>query len=156
MVDNPNLPFEQIQKLVRFHYQYVLLNDFLPRIVHSTVIADLKTNGKYEEKKLKFFHWKNLPFMPVEFSGGLLSSGSFDDPPGYRLNDEDSTLLPIFTTSDAVTRGFKDDLTGFRAMGTNKTIDWGRFIDLDVRTYDGSPRTIRSGSSLPIASTRLS
>ena len=32
-------PFAEVQKLVRFHYQYVVLNDFLPRIVHSSVLA---------------------------------------------------------------------------------------------------------------------
>src|SRR5258707_345656 len=59
LTDNPNIPFEQIQKLVRFHYQYVILHDFLPRIIHSSVLADLKANGKYDAKKLKFFRWRN-------------------------------------------------------------------------------------------------
>jgi hypothetical protein len=139
LVDNSSLPFEQIQKLVRFHYQYILLNDFLPRIVHSGVLADLKTNGKYDQKKLKFFHWKNGPFMPVEFSVATYRLGHSMIRPGYRLNDDDSNLLPIFMTPDAAALGFKDDLTGFRAVVANRAIDWGRFIDLDVRTYDGTP-----------------
>jgi heme peroxidase len=137
--DNSKLPFEEIQKIVRFHYQYVLLNDFLPRIVHSSVIADLKTNGNYDEKKLKFFHWKNAPFMPVEFSVACYRLGHSMIRPGYRLNDDDSTLLPIFMTPDASKLGFKDDLQGFRAVKKERAIDWGRFIDLDIRTYDGSP-----------------
>ena len=138
LADNPNLSFEQIQRLVRFHYQYVLLNDFLPRIVHSSVIADLKTNGKYDGKKLKFFHWKNQPFMPVEFSVASYRLGHSMIRPGYRLNDDDSTLLPIFMTPEAKAKGFKDDLTGFRAMVADRAIDWGRFIDIDIRTYDGT------------------
>jgi len=138
LADNPNLSFEQIQRLVRFHYQYVLLNDFLPRIVHSSVIADLKTNGKYDGKKLKFFHWKNQPFMPVEFSVASYRLGHSMIRPGYRLNDDDSTLLPIFMTPEAKAKGFKDDLTGFRAMMADRAIDWGRFIDIDIRTYDGT------------------
>src|SRR5207253_234464 len=32
--DNDSLSFEEVQQRVRFHYQYVVLNDFLPRIVH--------------------------------------------------------------------------------------------------------------------------
>src|SRR5450755_81406 len=139
MAENPSLPFEQIQKLVRFHYQYVLLNDFLPRIVHSTVIAELKTNGRYDAKKLKFFHWKNGPFMPVEFSVGCYRLGHSMIRPGYRLNDDAANLLPIFMTPDAKALGFKDDLTGFRAMVANRAIDWGRFIDVDIRTFDGTP-----------------
>jgi hypothetical protein len=138
LVANSGLPFDQIQRLVRFHYQYVLLNDFLPRIVHSSVITALKTNGTYDRKKLNFFHWKNEPFMPVEFSVACYRLGHSMIRPGYRLNDDDSTLLPIFMTPEAKALGFKDDLTGFRAMVTNRAIDWGRFIDVDTRTYDGS------------------
>src|SRR6202051_1083425 len=138
LTDNSGLPFEQIQRLVRFHYQYVLLNDFLPRIVHSSVIAALKTNGKYDRTKMNFFHWKNEPFMPVEFSVACYRLGHSMIRPGYRLNDDDSTLLPIFMTKDAAAAGFKEDLTGCRAVGANRAIDWGRFIDVDSRTYDGS------------------
>jgi Animal haem peroxidase len=136
LADNPTLPFEQIQRLVRFHYQYVLLNDFLPRIVHSSVIAALKNDkGKYERKKLQFFHWKNQPFMPVEFSVACYRLGHSMIRPGYRLND--SNLLPIFMTPQAKAAGFKDDLTGFRVMVADRAIDWGRFIDIDSRANDG-------------------
>ena len=138
LADNPNLPFEEIQKLVRFHYQYVILHDFLPRIIHSSVLADLKTNGKYDARKLKFFHWKNAPFMPVEFSVAAYRLGHSMIRPGYRLNDDDSTLLPIFMTPEAKAQGFTDDLTGFRAVVENRAIDWGRFIDIDTRKYDGT------------------
>jgi Animal haem peroxidase len=136
--ENAGLPFGQVQKLVRFHYQYVLLNDFLPRVVHSSVIADLKTNGRYDPKKLKFFHWKNGPFMPVEFSVASYRLGHSMIRPGYRLND--NVLLPIFPVSSppATPAPLLEGLTGFRAMIPAWGIDWGRFIDVDVRTYDGS------------------
>jgi hypothetical protein len=139
LTENPDKPFDEIQKLVRFHYQYVILNDFLPRIINSNVLDDLKSHGKFDRKKLKFFHWKNLPFMPVEFSAAAYRLGHSMIRPGYRLNDGDSTLLPIFMTPDAAKLGFKDDLTGFRAMVSDRAIDWGRFIDIDIRTYDGTP-----------------
>src|SRR5213593_4321222 len=64
LADNAGFAFGTLQRLVRFHYQFVVLNDFLPRIVHSSVLDDLKTNGQYDRSKLKFFHWKNDPFMP--------------------------------------------------------------------------------------------
>ena len=136
--DNPTLTFEQIQKRVRFHYQYVVLNDFLPRIVRSDVLDALKTNGEYQQKNLKFFHWKNGPFMPVEFSVAAYRLGHSMVRPGYRLNDDDSTLLPIFNTPESQKAGFKDDLAGFRAVVANRAIDWGRFIDIDTRVFDGT------------------
>ena len=81
---------------MRFHYQYVVLHDFLPRIVNKDVLADLRSNGEYDEGKLKYFHWKNEPFMPVEFSVAAYRLGHSMVRPGYRLNDDDTTLLPIF------------------------------------------------------------
>jgi hypothetical protein len=133
--DNPNLEFADVQRLVRFHYQFVVLNDFLPRIVHSSVLSDLKSNGKYDFSKLKFFHWKHDPFMPVEFSVAAYRLGHSMIRPGYRLNDNDQTLLPIFPVPS---QNLKEGLTGFRALNPAWGIDWGRFIDVDVRKYDGS------------------
>jgi hypothetical protein len=131
--DNPALSFEHVQKLVRFHYQYMLLHDFLPRIIHVDVLDALKTNGQYDEKKLRFFHWKNSPFMPVEFSVAAYRLGHSMVRPGYRLND--SNLLPIFNTPESKKAGFNDDLSGFRKVVQGRAIDWGRFIDIDTRPY---------------------
>jgi hypothetical protein len=134
LADHPTLPFPEVQKLVRFHYQYVVIHDFLPRIVHSSVLADLKSHGRYDRHQIKFFHWRQDPFMPVEFSVAAYRLGHSMIRPGYRLND--NILLPIFPVpSQALPEG----LTGFRAMNPDWGIDWGRFIDTDARKYDGSP-----------------
>jgi heme peroxidase len=142
LADNPNAKdsaeeFKQAQKLVRFHYQYVILNDFLPRIVDSAVLDAYKSNGYYDKKKLKFYHPKKWPFMPVEFSVAAYRLGHSMIRPGYRLND--AVLLPIFPVPAATAPGFSQGLTGFRPMISNWGIDWGRFIDIDLRTYDGTP-----------------
>src|SRR5438093_2227274 len=92
--ENPGLELAEIQRLVRYHYQYVVLNDFLPRIVHSSVLKELKTGPRYDSRKLEFYHWKNDPFMPVEFSVAAYRLGHSMVRPGYRLND--TVLLPIF------------------------------------------------------------
>jgi heme peroxidase len=131
--DNPALPFSEVQRLVRFHYQYVVLNDFLPQIVHSSVLDDLKTGGRLDPHRLRFFHWRHAPFMPVEFSGAAYRLGHSMVRPGYRLND--GVLLPIFPVPPQLPEG----LTGFRAMNPVWGIDWARFIDTEVRAYDGPP-----------------
>jgi len=138
VLDHGALPFEQIQKLVRFHYQHVILHDFLPRIINSKVLDELKTNGEYDQKKLKFFHWKNGPFMPVEFSVAAYRLGHSMVRPGYRLNDGAANLLPIFSTPESIAANFKDDLSGFRKVVPDRAIDWGRFIDIDKRIYNGT------------------
>ena len=128
--DNNSVDFAGIQQLVRFHYQWLVLHDFLPRIVDSGVLSHLKTDGKYDRGRLRFFHWKNRPFMPVEFSVAAYRLGHSMIRPGYRLNDDDATLLPIFPDAAG-----GPGLTGFQAMAKNRGIDWGRFIDIDVRSY---------------------
>jgi Animal haem peroxidase len=130
VTDHPGLDFPALQKIVRFHYQWVVLHDFLPRIVHSSVLKQLKDDdtGQFDRSKLKFFHWKQLPFMPVEFSVAAYRLGHSMIRPGYRLND--NTLLPIFPVT-----GFPTGLDGFKAMDKTRGIDWGRFIDIDIRSY---------------------
>jgi hypothetical protein len=129
--EHPDASFEEIQQLLRFHYQYIVLNDFLPRIVSKSVLDDLKTNGAYDRSKMKFFHWKNDPFMPVEFSVAAYRLGHSMIRPGYRLND--NNLLPIFPIPR--TRFATKGLTGFQPVAHGRAIDWGRFIDVDIRSY---------------------
>ncbi len=138
-----------MQKLVRWHYQWVVVRDFLPRIVSAPVLDALKTDGNYDHAKLKFFHWKNEPFMPVEFSVAGYRLGHSMIRPGYRMNDDDATLLPIFPLPPgkipgAPPAGLPDGLAGFQAMAKNRGIDWGRFIDLegDIRAYGGDPDNV--------------
>ncbi|QOG22653.1 MULTISPECIES: peroxidase family protein [Bradyrhizobium] len=130
--DNDSLTFEEVQQRVRFHYQYVVLNDFLPRIVHADVLNALKTAGSYDRSKLAHYHWHNYPFMPVEFSVAAYRLGHSMIRPGYRLNDADNMLLQIFPDPN---NPDKNALTGFRAMGPGRAIDWGRFIDIDTRPF---------------------
>ena len=127
------LPFAEVQQQVRFHYQYLVLHDFLPRIVQAQVLNSLKTNGHYHRRELQFFHWKHEPFMPVEFSVAAYRLGHSMIRPGYRLNE--AVLQPIFPVP---AQGFPEGLTGFRAMNPAWGIDWGRFIDIDERKTDGT------------------
>lgn len=132
--DNGQLSFGEVQRLVRFHYQYLVLNDFLPRIVHHKVLHELKTHEQYDRGKMKFFRPRHEPFMPVEFSVAAYRLGHSMVRPGYRLND--ATLLPIFSSSGP-------DLRGFQPVDSSRAIDWGRLIDLEPRPDAGSDAAIR-------------
>jgi hypothetical protein len=131
--EQPKDDFETLQQTVRFHYQYVVVSDFLPRIVQAKVLEDLKANGAFDRGKLKFFKKLEDPFMPLEFSVAAYRLGHSMVRPGYRLND--ATLLPIFPLPSDVVPGFPEGLVGFRQMIRDWGIDWGRFIDIDVREY---------------------
>jgi hypothetical protein len=152
--DNKALDFPTLQRLVRWHYQWVVIYDFLPKIVFAPVLEALKTDGKYDQAKLKFFHWKNEPFMPVEFSVAAYRLGHSMIRPGYRLNDDDATLLPIFPippdTIPEIPAGIPNGLAGFQQMAANRGIDWGRFIDLDgdVRPYGDDPDKVKPANEV--------
>ena len=63
--------------MVRFHYQWILLHDFLPTIIHSSVWSAVVPKGVdnlvLNPPDLKFYMAENdNPFMPLEFfRGGL-------------------------------------------------------------------------------------
>ncbi len=140
--DFPNKSFQQINEFVRHHYQYVMLHDFLPKIVSNAVLSQLKgPNGHYQKAKLHWYHPGTTviggtsfsqAYMPVEFSVAAYRLGHSMVRPGYRLNEQ--VLLPIFPLP-----GFPAGLTGFAQMPQDWGIDWGRFIDIDLRPSGGTP-----------------
>jgi len=81
--------------------------------------------------KLAFYHFKNEPFMPLEFSAAAYRFGHSMVRPGYRLNDAIGPF-PIFPFSDDPNG---TALTGFDHFPHDWAIDWGRFIDLEPRPF---------------------
>ena len=130
----PELSFEEVQQLVRFHYQWVVLNDFLPKIVSSQVINEVlphlkaKSDVRTKEPNLEFYHFRHYSFMPLEFSVAAYRFGHSMVRPGYTLNDA-IHKLPIFDPAGT----FGTSLVGFQGFPLNWAIDWARFIDLEGR-----------------------
>lgn len=129
LADNHGMTFEQVQLQLQRHYQYIILNDFLPRIVDAGVLNALKTNNHFDRHKLQFYHPKHTPFIPIEFSTAAYRFGHSMIRPDYRLNDNGALPFEIFAESA------DKDLRGKHAMDPSRGIDWGRFVDTDVRPY---------------------
>ena len=132
LMTDEGMSFADAQQTMRFHYQYVILHDFLPRIIHVNTLNKLKNGGHFEEGKLEFYHWRNNPFMPVEFSGACYRFGHSMVRPGYRLNDHPDNLLSIFP-----------QLVGFGSVQEPFALDWGRFIDVEKRKGDDSSDAVK-------------
>jgi hypothetical protein len=132
--DNPAWTFPQVQQQVRFHYQWILLHDFLPTVIAKEVLEGVVPLGKNKQpivnkSNLKFFHFRDFAFMPLEFSVAAYRFGHSMVRPGYRLNSAVGPL-PIFKFGiNAV------DLRGFKAPLPNWALDWRRFIDLVPLDY---------------------
>jgi len=61
-IRNPNEAFDEAQRLVRWHYQWIILHEFLPATVGQSLVDEILKKGR------RFYKWRNAPFIPVEFS----------------------------------------------------------------------------------------
>jgi len=119
--------FEAVSQIVRWHYQYAILTDFLPTITGDAVdevLPHLKSQKSihHDKPQLHFFKWKNDPFMPVEFSVGAYRFGHSMVRPFYRLNSK--VKLHIFAGDDTG----PDSLRGFHEFPADWGIDWNLFF----------------------------
>jgi len=130
MVDvMPDADFATIQRAVRWHYQWVILHDFLPTIIGTETLSKIlphlgKGTNIHEDKPvLNFYKWHKEPFMPVEFSVAAYRFGHSMVRPIYRLNTTLPGRFDIFSNNPATS------LTGFREFPKEWAIDWRLFFN---------------------------
>ncbi len=120
--------FDKARRLVTWHYQWIVLNDFLSEVLDPDILADIRSNGR------QFYSFTGRPFMPIEFSVAAYRLGHsmvrevynhnrvFSDEPGA-LTPATLFLLFQFTGSGG--------LGGQATLPTNWVIDWRRFHEVD-------------------------
>ena len=113
--------FVEAQRLVRWHYQWIVKHEFLPLIVGDD-LADIEPSH---------FEWDPAtgPFMPVEFSVGAFRFGHSMVRDDYRLNDRHPnvpTLVPRVKSGPT--------LAGFRRRPRKLEIEWKHFFFIDPST----------------------
>ena len=137
LIDDKGMSFAEAQQSLRFHYQWMLISDFLPTLINKntlhSVFPHLKAKSSIADNPpvLKFYHARDMAYMPLEFSVAAYRFGHSMVRPGYRLNDSDDTLLPIFGQDGPASR--PKSLRGFMAPADGWAIDWARFIDIEPR-----------------------
>jgi hypothetical protein len=118
--------FEHAQRMVRWHYQWAVLHDFLPTIIGEPMVAVILgqakagSTGTAMPPQLKFYKPEKKAFMPVEFSVAAYRFGHSMIRPIYRLN-QTIDRLPIFSLK-------KESLVGFRLFPADWAIDWRLFF----------------------------
>jgi hypothetical protein len=141
--------FEQAQQYVRWHYQWLIVHDYLPRIVGQDVVSSLlrrRGNGPIEFLG-RFYKPRDRtrPYMPVEYSGAAFRFGHSMIRAEYEV--QDGHTVPIFG------RDGYEDLRGNRPIPHDLWIDWNYFFDIPgMHTPDdrNMSRKIDAQLSLPL------
>jgi hypothetical protein len=139
LITDKTLKFADAQRTLRFHYQWMLIHDFLVKLVNKktlhTVFPHLASGESIADDPpvTEFYHPKDEAFLPLEFSVAAYRFGHSMVRPGYRLNDGGKNLLPIFPLDDDQLRQSNSSLRGFTAPANDWAMDWARFIDIENR-----------------------
>ena len=122
-----HVSFRDARDQVRWHYQWILVNDFLPTILDKQTYRSVFPDPFRYVTTIPRLRESDLELMPVEFSVAAYRFGHSMIRPQYKLNPD--IERPIFSDDG-------DDLGGFRPIPGGWAIDWQRFIDLG---HDGKP-----------------
>lgn len=128
--------FAAARQQVQWHYQWILVNEFLPAIMQREAYRCVFPGPGHPAPTIPRLRENNLGLMPVEFSVAAYRFGHSMVRPRYRLNQ--AIERPIFSGTPSDT-GDADDLGGFRPIPASWAIDWRYFIDLGSATGDGAP-----------------
>jgi hypothetical protein len=118
--------FGRARDIVTRHYQWMLRNDYLPRIVQPSIVNDVFNNGR------KVFEVgatpADVPTMPIEFSVAAFRLGHAMIRQAYDWNAVfpagAGTLDFLFAFS-----GTSGDFLGGQRLPSNWIVDWRRLYD---------------------------
>ena len=106
--------FERAQRLVRWHYQWIVRHDFLPRILHLSVWNRRSRISRHASNPTDSFS------IPIEFSLAAFRFGHSMVRKAYGLNCRQRRVeLPELMAMGQEPSPLSDDLV----------IEWGRFFD---------------------------
>ncbi|MEO1680517.1 MAG: heme peroxidase family protein [Pseudomonadota bacterium] len=137
--------FEQARRIVTWHYQWIVLHDFLGRLTMPGMVDKILHEGR------KFYRFKKFPYMPVEFSGAAYRLGHSQVRQRYNHNrifpDIGFNFLFGFT-------GLSGEIIGDLApeppagplpvsrLPSNWIIDWRQFHEVDGGVAPQSTRKL--------------
>jgi Animal haem peroxidase len=108
--------FDEAQRLVRWHYQWMVLHEFLPLVAGETAVERALAGREH-------FRWEDEdeaePFIPFEFSVAAFRFGHSMVRSDYVMQRRARRGTPLFP-----------NLGGFRALDAHLLIDWELFFDL--------------------------
>jgi hypothetical protein len=143
--------FETARRLTRWHYQWAVIHDFLPRFVGDELVGTSGTvykevAGKSPVINLLYYKPTNKdgrPFMPVEFAVAAYRFGHSLIRPFYVLND--TGIVDIFGAEGG------RNLNGGRPIPSDLVIDWKNILPDLGNPNARKPRKIDTKLSIPLS-----
>jgi len=119
------LVFDEAQRMVRWHYQWIVLNEFLPKTVGGDVVQKVLRQHAND----RIFQWRNEPFIPVEFSVAAYRFGHSQVRPGYRVNGVGGAgfAAGIFNSALDPAAADPNDLRGGK-RAARRFVEWDLFF----------------------------
>ncbi|MDF2747260.1 MAG: heme peroxidase [Propionibacteriaceae bacterium] len=144
--------FETARRLTRWHYQWAVIHDFLPRFVGDQLVGPNGTvykeiAGKSPVITLNYYKPTNKdgrPFMPVEFAVAAYRFGHSIIRPFYIING--SGIVDVFGPDGEF------NLNGGRPIPSNLVIQWKNILPVDPSFPARKPRKIDTKLSPPLTS----
>ena len=131
--------FKQAREVVRWHYQWIVRYEFLPKILGPELTERVIEEGLWREVVKQ----APEPFVPLEFSVGAFRFGHSLVRDQYHLTrDEAAPPLRLFP-----------DLEGLRRLDAKLVLDWTLFFRFQQLGYQYEPQNgfeIDSGLSGPL------
>lgn len=143
--------FREAQRRTSWHYQWVILHDYLPRIVgQETIDAILSPRTLGETPRpvrpqLGFYRPKNQAFMPVEFSVAVFRIGHSMLRAEYVIRDGQPPL-PILAAGPA-----EPSLRGYERIAGERLIQWHHLIQIAGKPAPTPSRRIDLKIAEPLA-----
>jgi hypothetical protein len=122
--------FEGARRLTRWHYQWMIVHEFLPLFIGQELTSEILHRGR------KFYRSRTA-FIPIEFQGAAYRFGHSMVRPSYRANLAGDNGAPFFAMIfDPAGEGQPDpvDLRG-NCRAPRRFIGWQTFFD-----FGGIPR----------------
>ena len=141
--------FATAQQLVRWHYQWIVLHEFLPHMVGQNLVDSIYTGNNYSTGR-RYYNWRNQPFIPVEFAVAAYRFGHSQVPAKLQVNDvftvHGDPKIPMFDVNE-LGDDDPDDLSGFGARAERRFVDWKYLFDTGdgVHQPSDSINTVLSG-----------
>jgi len=130
--------FQAARRIVTWHYQWIILNEFLPTTIGADKVNKILSEGlKYYNPASPKFSFttpdgKRLPLIPIEFSVAAYRFGHSQVRPSYRLNFGPTGGSPFFAFifDDNLDPNGTDpaDLRGGK-RAPRRFVDWQTFFD---------------------------